>query len=234
MTEEPEIAPAKRPRWWRILRIALPVLLLGPLLLILIFRFVPVPGTPLMLIRAIQGQGLAKEWVPLDRIAPALAHAVIAAEDNLFCQQTFGFDIAALSEQIERLSEGEAARGASTITMQTAKNLFLWPGRDFVRKGIEAWLTPQLALLWPKRRVIEVYLNIVEFGPGIYGAAAAAKAFFDKTPDALSRHEAGLLASVLPSPLTWSAARPGPYVRERAGIIARRIDQLGPLLDCVR
>lgn len=223
-----------RRRLWRFLRVAIPVLLLGPLLLILIFRFVPVPGTPLMLIRAIQGHGFAKEWVPLDQIAPVLAHAVIASEDNLFCEQTFGFDIEALSRQIDRLADGERARGASTITMQTAKNLFLWPGRDFVRKGIEAWLTPQIALLWPRRRVIEVYLNIVEFGPGIYGAAAASRAFFDRPPSALSRHEAGLLAAVLPNPLQWSAARPSPYVRSRADVISRRIDQLGPLLDCAR
>ncbi|WP_135468009.1 monofunctional biosynthetic peptidoglycan transglycosylase [Crenalkalicoccus roseus] len=216
----------------RLLRLGLLVLLLGPPLLILLFRFVPPPVTPLMLIRLAEGHGLERQWVPYEAIAPALAHAVIAAEDNLFCEQALGFDIAALRGQIEAWREGERPRGASTITMQTAKNLLLWPGRDPVRKLAEAWLTPQIALLWPKRRVLEVYLNIVEFGPGIYGAEAAARAFFGKPAAALSAREAALLASVLPRPLHWSAAAPGPQLRRRAAIIERRVGQIRPLLGC--
>ena len=223
----------RRRRFWQGMTKVLMVLLLGPPLLIVLFSFVPAPPTPLMVIRAFQGHAMNRRWVPLERMAIDLPQAVVAAEDNLFCQETFGFDVAAMRQQIDRLREGEAARGASTITMQTAKNLFLWPGRDFVRKGIEAWLTPQIALLWPKRRVMEVYLNVVEFGPGIYGAEAASRAFFHKSAADLTRREAALLAAVLPSPLNWSAAKPGPYVRERAGVISRRIDQLGPLLDCL-
>jgi monofunctional biosynthetic peptidoglycan transglycosylase len=205
-----------------------------PLAAILLFRFVPPPATPLMLIRLAQGHGWQHDWVPRADIAPALSAAVIAAEDNLFCQQWFGFDVDALREQVDAWSEGERPRGASTITMQTAKNLFLWPGRDPVRKVLEAWLTPQIALLWPRARVIEVYLNIVEFGPGIYGAEAAARHFFDKPASRLSAREAALLAAVLPSPLSWSAGSPGPYVRQRAAIIERRMGQIRPLLDCVR
>jgi monofunctional glycosyltransferase len=172
--------------------------------------------------------------VPYDRIAPALAEAVIASEDNLFCQEALGFDFDALAGQIGAWRDGEHPRGASTITMQTAKNLLLWPGRDPVRKAIEAWLTPQVALLWPKRRVLEVYLNVVEFAPGLYGAEAAARRLFGRPAASLTPDQAARLAVVLPDPLHWSAARPGPYVRERAELIERRVGQLGPLLDCAR
>jgi len=218
---------------WRLwLRRAALLLLLGPPLLILVFRFVPPPLTPLMALRAAQGYGLSKDWVSYDRIAPALPRSVIAAEDNTFCEQSLGFDIGALRGQITAALEGERPRGASTITMQVAKNLFLWPGRDPLRKVLEAWLTPQIALLWPKRRVLEVYLNIVEFGPGIYGAEAAARSFFGRSAAQLSAQQAALLAVVLPNPLQRSAAEPGPALRERAGLIRRRVGQLGPLLDC--
>ena len=216
----------------RVLRILLLVLLAGPPGLFLVFRFVPPPVTPLMLIRLVEGHGLHKDWVSYAEIAPALAESVIAAEDNLFCEQSIGFDLAALRGQIEAWRRGERPRGASTITMQTAKNLLLWPGRDPLRKAIEAWLTPQLALLWPKRRVLEVYLNIVEFGPGTYGAEAAAQRFFGKPARLLTRREAARLAAVLPSPLHWSAGAPDPALRQRAAVIERRVPQLGPLLDC--
>jgi monofunctional biosynthetic peptidoglycan transglycosylase len=187
-----------------------------------------------MLIRAAEGYPLNKHWVGYDRIAPELAESVIAAEDNWFCEETLGFDIRAMRSQYEAWQDGERPRGASTITMQTAKNLLLWPGRDPVRKIVEAWFTPQIALLWPKRRVLEVYLNIVEFGPGIYGAEAAARSFFHKPAADLSAREAALLASVLPRPLVWSAAPPGPYVRQRASVIEQRVAQIRPLLSCAR
>lgn len=216
-----------------VLRVAVG-LLFGPLLLILLFRFVPVPITPLMLLRLAQGYGMHHEWVPYDRISPALAHAVVASEDNLFCRETLGFDWNALAGQMMVMGEGERPRGASTITMQTARNLLLLPGRDWFRKAIEAWLTPQIALLWPKRRVLEVYLNSIEFGPGIYGAEAASRRFFGHTAAALTRDQAARLAVVLPDPLALSAAHPTPYLRERAAVIERRIGQLGPLLDCTR
>jgi monofunctional biosynthetic peptidoglycan transglycosylase len=212
---------------------ALLILLLAPLALLLIYRFLPVPITPLMVIRLVEGEGLEKQWVPLGDIAPALARAVVAAEDNRFCGHA-GFDWQELEGQIDALLAGERARGASTISMQTAKNLFLWPGRDLVRKALEAWLTPQLELLWPKARIIEVYLNIAEFGPGIYGAEAAARAYFDKPARALSAREAALLAAILPNPRSWSAARPTPYLLGRRRAVLIRIDQLGPMLDCVR
>ncbi|MGH6915958.1 MAG: monofunctional biosynthetic peptidoglycan transglycosylase, partial [Geminicoccales bacterium] len=196
-----------------------------------LYRFVPVPITPLMLIRLAESEGLRKDWVPLEQIAPVLRHAVVAAEDNRFCEHG-GFDWAAMREVIDELRAGERPRGASTITMQTAKNLFLWPDRSFLRKALEAWLTPQIELIWGKRRIIEVYLNIVEMGPGIYGAEAAARTYFGKSAAELGRTEATLLAAVLPNPRRWSPAEPTAYLRQRARTIALRIDQLGPMLAC--
>jgi monofunctional biosynthetic peptidoglycan transglycosylase len=217
----------------RVLLIGLSIVLLAPSVLLLVYRFLPVPITPLMVIRLLQGEGLHKTWMPLEAIAPALPYAVIAAEDNRFCAHG-GFDWQELEGQIDELLAGGRARGASTITMQTAKNLFLWPGRDLVRKALEAWFTPQIELLWPKRRIIEVYLNIAEFGPGIYGAEAAARTYFGKSARGLGKREAALLAAVLPNPRSWSPARPTKYLQKRARTIRTRIDQLGPMLDCVR
>ena len=214
-----------------IVRILL-VALLAPPALLLIYRFVPPPITPLMVIRLIQGEGLRKDWVPLGRISPALPRAVVAAEDNLFCEHA-GFDWRSLRDEIDAWLAGERARGASTVTMQTAKNLFFWPGRSLIRKGLEAWITPQIELLWPKGRIIEVYLNIVEFGPGIYGAEAAARTYFDKPARDLEAHEAALLAAVLPNPLQWSPARSTDFLSRRARTIQTRIRQLGPMLACV-
>jgi len=215
-----------------VLRILLAALLVPPALL-LVYRFLPPPVTPLMLIRLGQGEALHKEWQPLADIAPTLAAAVVAAEDNRFCEH-WGFDWQALKGEIAAWRAGEEPRGASTITMQTAKNLFLWPDRSLFRKALEAPLTPQIEVLWPKRRIIEVYLNIVEFGPGIYGAEAAAQGFFGKPAAELSAREAALLAAALPSPRISSPARPSAWLEDRARTIRTRIDQLGPMLECVR
>ena len=218
----------------RLRRLVLWTLLLALLLpaaLLLVFRFVPVPLTPLMVIRLIEGEELHKDWVPLAQIAPALRHAVVAAEDNLFCEHG-GFDWTALSEVLYELRVGGRPRGASTITMQTAKNLFLWPDRSLLRKGLEAWLTPQVELIWDKRRILEVYLNIVEMGPGIYGAEAAAQRHFGRSAADLGRLDSSLLAAVLPNPRAWSAAAPTDYILDRARTIRTRIDQLGPMLAC--
>jgi monofunctional biosynthetic peptidoglycan transglycosylase len=208
-------------------------LLLLPTALLLAYRYVPVPITPLMVIRLVEGEGLRRQWVALAEVAPVLPQAVVAAEDNRFCEHA-GFDWQELGGQIDALLAGERARGASTITMQTAKNLFLWPGRDLVRKALEAWLTPQIELLWPKHRIVEVYLNVAELGPGIYGAEAAAQAHFGKPASALTRREAALLAAILPSPRAWDPGRPTSYLERRARTIRTRIEQLGPMLACLR
>ncbi len=206
---------------------------LTPTLVIAVYTVVDPPLTPLMLIRAAQGQPIVKHWRPLDGIASTLQAAVIAAEDSRFCRHS-GFDREALQREIRIWLDGERPRGASTITMQTAKNILLWPGRDPVRKVIEAWMTPQIEALWSKRRILEVYLNVVEFAPGIYGTEAAARQAFGRPARELDRRQAALLAAVLPDPLRRSAAAPSPLLLRRAERIDRYAAQLGPLLDCLR
>lgn len=216
------------------LALVLAVLLLAPAALILLYRAVPPPGTPLMVLRAAEGRGWDYRWTPLARIAPALARAVLTAEDEAFCAHA-GFDTKALRKAWEAYQDsgGSTLRGGSTISQQTAKNLLLWPGRTWVRKGLEAWLTVYIEALWPKRRIMEVYLNVAEWGSGVYGAEAAARRHFGKSAAALSAAEAARLAAVLPSPLRWSAAQPGPYVQQRARILEGRAARLGPLAACL-
>lgn len=213
-----------------ILRLALFVIAL-PTLVIATYGVIAPPITPLMIIRAIEGEEIRRTWRPLEAIAPALRLAVIAAEDARFCRH-HGFDTAALNREMDAWLDGGRPRGASTITMQTAKNILLWPGRDPLRKLIEAWMTPQIELLWSKRRILEVYLNVIEFGPGIYGAEAAARSFFGRPASRLDRRQAALLAAVLPNPRQRSAGRPSAMVLRRAAMIERRASQLGTLADC--
>jgi len=216
--------------WWRRnrrrLALALAgVLVVAPLALDLLFRFVPPPLTPLMVIRLAQGYGIRREWRTLDQISPHLRRSVIASEDGKFCSH-WGFDPQAIDAAIDRYEEGGKVLGASTISMQTAKNVFLWPGRSFLRKGVEAYLTMVEEALWPKRRILEVYLNVVEFGPGVYGAEAAARQYFAKPAAALSEREAALLAAVLPAPLRRSPSTPSAYVSRRAEVIRARAEQV--------
>jgi len=193
--------------------------LAGSVILVALYREVPPPVTPLMLIRTAEGNGIAKEWLPLAHISPYLARAVIAGEDAKFCEH-HGFDWDAIREAWRRYRRGEGKlRGASTISMQTAKNVFLWPGRDWLRKGLEAYFTVLIELAWGKERIVETYLNVVEWGPGIYGAEAASQFHFHKPASALTADEAARLAAVLPDPLKWSASRPGSYVLGRAAFI---------------
>jgi len=154
-----------------------------------------------------------------------LGLAVIAAEDQRFGQH-HGFDLEAIEKAIEHNEKGGKVRGASTISQQTAKNVFLWPARSWVRKGLEVWFTLLIELVWGKERILEVYQNIAEFGPGIYGAEAAAQQFFGKSAQKLSRSEAALLAAVLPSPRRYSAARPSAYVQRRQRWILRQMNNL--------
>jgi monofunctional biosynthetic peptidoglycan transglycosylase len=208
------------------------VLVLGPHALIAVYAIVPPPVTPLMVMRFIDGAKLRKTWVPLRAVSAHVPKAVIASEDNLFCSHS-GFDWGSLQAAVVDYAEGGRLRGASTISMQTAKNVFLWPGRDFVRKGLEAYLTFWIERIWSKRRIMEVYLNIAEWGDGLYGIGAASRAYFGKPASALTEHEAALLAAVLPNPREWSPLRPTAFIDERARVIASRIDQLGPMLACI-
>jgi monofunctional biosynthetic peptidoglycan transglycosylase len=185
-----------------------------------------------MLIRLVEGEGLHKDWVPLDKIAIYLPRSVIASEDNRFCFHG-GVDWEEMNKIIAQYRAGKDTRGASTITMQTVKNLVLWPGRDLVRKGLEIYFAMYLDLIWPKKRIMEVYLNVAEWGDGLYGAEAASRAYFNRAAAQLSPAQASLLAAVLPNPREWSARSPGPYVSERGGVIRYRVEQLGSFLDCI-
>ncbi len=188
------------------------VLVLGS---VAIHRLVPPPLTFLMVTRAVEGEGLSYRWKPLDDISPRLVEAVIAAEDARFCSHR-GFDLEAIEKALRTNEKGGRLRGGSTISQQTAKNVFLWPGRDWVRKGFEAGYTVLIETLWGKRRVMEVYLNVAEWAPGVYGAEAAARHWFGKSAADLSPREAARLAAILPSPRRYDAASPGPYIRRRA------------------
>lgn len=190
---------------------------------VLLYRVVPPPGTPLMLIRAVaDGAGIEKDWVPLTAISPHLVRAVIASEDSGFCGH-YGFDWTAIAGALEENAEGERLIGGSTISNQTAKNAFLWPDRSWLRKGVEAYVTLLIEGLWPKRRILEVYLNVIEWGDGLYGAEAAARRFFGKAAADLTRREAALMAVVLPNPRRWSPAAPTAYIARRAAVIERRM-----------
>jgi monofunctional biosynthetic peptidoglycan transglycosylase len=212
-------------RFRRYLAIALVSVLLVSLALVLPWRWLPPPTTAFILQEQVREAGrIHRQWLPLEAISSELAIAVVAAEDQKFPRH-HGFDFdslwRALSEERSRI------RGASTITQQLAKNLYLWPGRSVVRKGLEAWLTVLIELTWPKRRILEVYLNVVEFGPKVYGAGAASRIFFGKPAGQLTAREAALLAAVLPNPKQLSATQPSDYVRSRAARIETAVAALG-------
>lgn len=190
---------------------------------VLAYRWAPIPGTALMIERAVMdGETVRRDPVAIGNIDRDLVRAVIAAEDARFCMH-HGFDLAAIQDAIADAREGGRLRGASTISQQVAKNVFLWDGRGFIRKGLEAYFTLLIETLWPKRRIMEAYLNVAEWGDGLFGVQAAARARFRVPADRLSTRQAALLAAVLPSPNRWRADRPGPYVRGRAGVIQRRM-----------
>jgi len=217
--------PPRRRRWWRIGALAIVGCIVATALVVLALRFVPPPTTAFMLAYRIQNgnRAPAQTWVPIAHVAPSLAIAVVAAEDQKFPTH-HGFDVEAIEDAWD---DGDRPRGASTISQQVAKNLFLWSGRSWVRKGFEAWFTLWIELCWPKRRILEVYLNVAEFAPGVYGAEAAARHHFGKSAAALTRREAALLAAVLPNPRVMHASRPSAYVARRAAWIERQSAQLG-------
>jgi len=173
-----------------------------------------------------EGRHQDYQWVPLQQISPFVALAVVAAEDQKFPGH-FGFDVESIKQAVAQHTDGGQLRGASTITQQVAKNLFLWQGRSYLRKGLEAWMTLLLELIWPKQRILEVYLNIAEMGPHTFGAQAAARAFFSKSAAELDREQAAVLAAVLPNPLKMQAERPSAYVLGRRNDILRQMQALG-------
>ena len=196
------------------------VLFIGPVIVVAVYRFVPPPVTYLMVQRVFEGRGFDRRWVPMKKISPSLVRAVIAAEDARFCEH-HGFDFEAIEKAMAANAAGKKLRGGSTISQQTAKNVFLWPGRDWVRKGLEAWFTVLIEVGWGKERIMEVYLNSIEWGPGVYGAEAAAQRNFKVPASKLTTAQSARLAAIVPKPLSWKAARPGPYMKRRAGSINR-------------
>lgn len=198
---------------------------------ILAYRIVDPPGSTLMLLRLLGGTEIDRTWVPIERISPNLIRAVIVSEDGRFCDH-WGIDLEAMKEAIRR--SGDAMpRGASTISMQVTKNLFLWPSKSYLRKIIELPLTVLIELVWPKRRILEIYLNIAEWGPGIFGAEAAARHHFRKPAARLGEREAALLAASLPNPVRRDAGDPGPATSRKARVVQARMHISGPVAGCV-
>ncbi len=194
---------------------------------VLLYRYVNPPVTILMLTRHFrEDAAMAREWQDLDDISPDLLLAVIAAEDQRFPNH-HGFDTVELRKAIEAGRKGASLRGASTISQQTAKNAFLWPSRSWVRKGLEVYFTGLIEVLWGKKRILEVYLNIVEFGDGIYGAETAARRCFGRSAAELTPEEAATLAAVLPNPRLYSAARPSARVLRKRDWILQQMKNLG-------
>ena len=235
MNQTPKSASA-RPIWLRLVKILALILLavlLLPYLLTLVYRFVN-PVSTLMLGRWATGKRVERTFVPIDRMAPALPMTVIASEDGRFCTHG-GIDFQELSNAIDNADDLSEIRGNSTITQQVAKNLFLWPGRSVVRKVLEMPLALWIDLVLPKRRVLEIYLNIAEWGPnGQFGAEPAARYAFGKSARDLSPREAAMLAAILPNPHRRSARVPGPAVRRLAGIYEARAARSPALAACLR
>lgn len=201
----------------------------------LLFRFVPVPVTPLMIIRSMEqvAEGkmpkIKKDWKSIDDISQNLILAVIASEDQKFAEH-FGFDFKAIEKvvkQNEKLKKrGKPIKGGSTISQQCAKNVFLFPQRSYIRKAFEVYFTFLIELFWSKERIMEVYLNVIEMGDGIYGAQAASKSFFKKEAKNLSASEAALIAAVLPNPRKWNAGNPTKYITKRKNWILKQMSHL--------
>jgi monofunctional biosynthetic peptidoglycan transglycosylase len=201
---------------------------------VIVFRFVPPPVTPLMIKRAIERSAadkkplIRKDWVRLKKISPHLIQAVVAAEDNRFLEH-WGIDMQAIEKAVEHNKRHRRKRGASTITQQTAKNVFLWPARTYTRKAFELYFTTMIELTWSKKRIMEVYLNVIEMGDGIYGAEAAARKYFHKPAAQLTRGEAALIAAALPNPRKRNPAAPSAYMLKRQARILDLMNKITPV-----
>ncbi|MCE7055409.1 monofunctional biosynthetic peptidoglycan transglycosylase [Algoriphagus sp. AGSA1] len=222
-------------RFWRIVWKTTMWFLILSVGLTVIYRFVPVVITPLMVIRIVEQAfdpdkeiSFRKDWVPLSEISKNACQAVYASEDQKFLDHK-GFDMEAMEKAWENNKKGKRIKGASTITQQTVKNVFLWPSRSYLRKGLEAYFTVLVELFWSKERIMEVYLNVIEMGDGIYGIEAASQEFFNKSAAKLNRGEAALVAAVLPNPRRWSPAKPSAYILGRQTWILRQMNNLASL-----
>ncbi len=201
---------------------------------VLAYRFINPPVTLLMIQRNVERKANDKpakaerKWVKFEDISDNMKRAAVSAEDQLFLKH-IGFDMKAIEKAFENNSKGKNIKGGSTISQQTAKNVFLWPGRSYIRKGFEAYFTLLIEVLWSKERILEVYLNVIEMGDGIYGAEAASQAYYNKSCSNLRRGEAALIAACFPNPRRWTPKRPTAYIKKRQYLIMRNMKRLGPL-----
>ncbi len=218
--------------WLRGVALVLLILAGALLLSIVVFRFVNPPITPVMAVDKLKGATLRHQWVPLEKISPNLRLAVVASEDGRFCAH-WGVDWAAVKDAVDAAHSLKGARGASTIPMQTAKNLYLWNDRSYVRKAMEVPLAYLMTAIWPKRRMMEVYLNIAQWGPGIFGAEAASRYYFHKPASALTRREAVLLAAALPNPRLRNPAKPSRRMLLVANAVEGRMPYMVRRAYCV-
>ena len=220
--------------WQRRLVYGLAAMVAWPIVMTLVYTAVPPPFSNLMILRLFSGNGIHKDWVSLREMSPQLASAVITSEDARFCEHN-GVDWVEFQGVVNDVFDDDEGpiRGASTISMQTAKNLFLWDGRSFIRKGFEIPIAYWMDLVLSKRRMMEIYLNIVEWAPGVYGAEAASQFHFKKPASRLSRREAALLAAVLPNPIKRKAGRPSKRVNFIANRIMSRMNGMGGYLTCL-
>jgi len=233
MTEQPiyePVTPARPPRrslWKRLMRFIRNLIvffIVISVVWVIQDCFLPVWVTPLMVIRSVESvmQGEipknSKKWVSIDEISPNMVQAVVASEDNLFLHHN-GFSFKSITKAFERNQQGKRLRGGSTISQQTAKNVFLFPNRTYVRKGLEAYFTVLIELVWSKKRIMEVYLNVIETGKGMYGVEAASEEYFGTTASHLTRQQAALIAACLPNPIRFNAGHPSGYIQHREGAI---------------
>jgi len=197
--------------------------------MVLLYKWVPVPATPLMVIRYFENpeEPIKHDWVSYNEISGYLPLAVLSSEDQNFLNHS-GFDMKAIEKAIENNNKGKRVRGASTISQQTAKNVFLWPGRNWIRKGLEAYFTLLIETIWSKQRIMEVYLNSIEMGNGIYGAEAASQHWFKKSAVKLNAYEAAAIAAILPNPRVYRANPASNYIAQRKSWIVRQMRNYGP------
>jgi monofunctional biosynthetic peptidoglycan transglycosylase len=219
-------------RFIRLIVLALALIVLAVLGSIVLFRFVNPPVTAVMVVEKLQGQTLKRKWVPLAKISPNLLLAVVASEDGNFCRH-WGVDWGAVREVVENAKSLEAVRGASTIPMQVAKNLYLWESRSYIRKALEVPLAYAMTVAWPKKRMLEIYLNIAQWGPGLFGSEAASWRYFGKPASALTQRDAVLLAASLPNPLARNPARPSRRLTQIAGAVEKRLPWIKKRAGCV-
>lgn len=226
-------------RIWRWFKIFCIIFIVMTILPVILYKFLPVPYTPLMFIRYAENKidgkpaQIKHDWVDLDEMSSKLMMAAVAAEDDKFIEHT-GFDFDAIQKayknnQVNKNKKKKRIIGGSTISQQTAKNVFLWPGRSWLRKGLEAYFTILIEFIWGKERIIEVYLNSVEMGDGIYGVEAAAQEYYKKSAEKLNKYEAAAIISVLPSPRKWKVVNPQPYVLRRQQSVVRRMSRMEEL-----